>query len=187
MIAGNRGFAPEVIKEYKEKMAKANRDYVFCDTAENTDEYVNFYFIGMYEGKEVLYDTALYTLKLHHTSEIYEMAEHRAAQHFPEFRRIKYEEDENGDLEALDDLEEEIGLFMAEVITELEDEGEVKVQEYLEVDPHLDFGVGLDIALNVDAINPDVISKFIKDFNDDNVKLDDTLYTFHTQDEEMID
>lgn len=187
MVAENRGFDPSVIKEYREKMAKAKTNYVFCDTTENTEEYSNFYFIGMYEGREVLYDAALYTLKLHHTSEIYEIAEHRAAQHFPEFRRIKYEEDENGDLEALDDLEEEIGLFMAEVITELEDEGEVRVQEYLEVDPHLDFGIGLDIALNVDEIDHQVITKFIKEYNEDTLKLDDTLYTFHTQDEELMD
>ncbi|MEL7004051.1 MAG: hypothetical protein AAFN93_15125 [Bacteroidota bacterium] len=187
MVAENRGFNPSVIAEYREKMAHAKIDYVFCDTAENTDEYANFYFIGMYEGREVLYDAALYTLKLHHTSEIYEIAEHRAAQHFPEFRRIKYEEDENGDLEALDDLEEEIGLFMAEVITELEDEGEVKVQEYIELDANLDFGVGLDVALNVDEINHQTISKFIKEYNDDSLKLDDTLYTFHTQDEELMD
>ena len=83
------------------------------------DEYAHFYFIGKFEGKDVIYDTAIYTLRLHHESELYEIAEHRAAQHFPEYKKITYEEDENGNLATLDPLEEEIGLYMAEVIMTL--------------------------------------------------------------------
>jgi hypothetical protein len=40
--------------------------------------------------KDVIYDTAIYTLRLHHESELYE-AEHRAAKHF-EYKKINYEE-----------------------------------------------------------------------------------------------
>jgi len=187
MVSSNKGFQPEVIEEYKNKMADTNKSYVIADSEDNSDDYVNFFFVGMFEGKEVIYDAVIYTLKLHYNSELYEMAEHKAAKNFPEFESIRYKEDENGDLEVLDDKEEEIGLYMAEVIMELEEDGEVKVQEHVEVDKNIDFGIGLDVGLNVDEITEKVISKFVKEFNEDTLELDDTYYTFETQDEEILD
>ncbi len=115
---------------------------------------------------------------------MFEIAEHRAAKHFPEYRKISYEEDENGNLKALDDLEEEIGLFMAEVIVSLEEEGEVQVKEQVEIDQHLDFGIGLDACLHVEEITPAVISKFIEQYNEDTLKLDPMYYSFQTEPDE---
>jgi hypothetical protein len=178
----NKGYDPTVIVEYKERMKAGGKNYVFDDEAENTDEYVQFYFIGFHEGKEVIYDTVMYTLRLQHESELFEIAEHRAAQHFPEYKKINYEEDENGNLEALDPLEEEIGLFMAEVIVELEEEEAVKVKEHVDLDPHTDFGVALDVGIHVEKITAKEIEKFIRDFNEDTFSLDETLYSFQTQD-----
>jgi hypothetical protein len=152
------------------------------DEDEQTDEYVHFSFIGLFEGKEVIYDTVMYTLRLQHESELFEIAEHRAAKHFPEYKKINYEEDENGNLENLDPLEEEIGLFMAEVIMELEEEETVKVKEHVDMDPHTDFGVALDVGLHREKITANEIEKFIKDFNEDTITLDETLYSFQTQD-----
>ena len=183
MTVVNKGFDPQLVQEYREKMKKQNRNYMIIESEDNSDEYVNFYFLGMYEGKEVIYDAVIYTLRLHHNSELYEIAEHKAAQHFPEYKQIKYEEDENGDLATLDDLEEEIGLYMAEVIMELEEEGEVKVKEHVDLDPHIDFGIGLDAVLNVEKITPEVISGFVNDYNDDSLELDDTLYSFQLEEE----
>jgi len=187
MVPVNKGFEPDVINEYKKKMSNSGKNYIVADSEDNSDEYINFYFIGMYEGKEVVYDAVIYTLRLHYNSELYEIAEHKAAKFFPEFESIRYKEDENGDLEILDDKEEEIGLYMAEVIMELEEDGEVKVREHVELDPNIDFGVGLDVGLHVDEVNEKVISQFVKDYNEDNVKLDDTYYTFQTKDEEVMD
>ncbi len=164
-------------------MSKCNQNYLISESEDNSDEYVNFFFIGMYEGREVIYDAVIYTLRLHHTSEVYEIAEHKAAKRFPNYKKITYEEDENGDLKALDSISEEIGLFMAEVIMDLEEEESVKVQEHVEIDPNLDFGIGLDAALNVEVIKPEIISKFVKDYNEANLKLDKTLYAFQSQEE----
>lgn len=185
MSAANDGFNPDTIKEYRDKMESSGQNYVIQNSEDNTDEFINFCFVGLYEGKEVIYDTILYTLRLHHNSELFEIAEHKAAKRFPEFRSIKYEEDENGDLAKLDDMEEEIGLYMTEVIFDLEEEEAVKVQEHIEVDAHLDFGVGLSVCLNVDKVNHKVVEKFIKDYNEDTLKLDDTLYSFQTEDYEL--
>ena len=179
----NQNQNSQKIQEIKNNIKKLKSNFVFVNPEDNSDEYVNFNFIGMYEGKEVVYDAVMYTLRLHHNSELYEMAEHSAAKRFPEFKQIKYEEDENGDLKLLDDNEEEIGLFMAETIMELEEEGAVKVKEHVEVDVHLDFGVGLDIGLNVDSISPEVITSFVNSYNDDSLQLDDTMYSFETEDD----
>src|SRR5687767_14600744 len=177
----NKGFDPDVIRDYALKMKALGLEYLPDEEEESTNEYAHFYFIGKFEGKDVVYDTAIYTLRLHHESELYEIAEHRAAQHCPEYKKITYEEDENGNLAALDPLEEEIGLYMAEVIMSLEEEDAVKVKEHVDMDANADFGVSLDVGLHVDKIGPKVIEKFIKDFNEDNLRLDDTLYSFQTQ------
>lgn len=179
----NKGFDPTVIEEYRSQMRASGRNFLPDETDESTDEYAHFYFIGKHEGRDVIFDTVMYTLRLHHESEMHEIAEHRAAKHFPEYRKITYEEDENGNLEALDPLEEEIGLFMAEVIMELEEEGAVKVKEHVDVDIHADFGIGLDVGLNVEEITPEIIDRFIRDYNAGTLELDDTLYSFQTQDD----
>jgi hypothetical protein len=181
----NKGFNPEVISEYEEKIKLTKQSFIYDEEEESSDEYSHFYFIGKYEGNPVIYDAVIYTLRLHHESEMFEIAEHRAAQQFPSYKKISYEEDENGDLENLDPLEEEIGLFMAEVILELEEEESVKVKEHIEIDDNVDFGVSMDIGLHVEKITPQVIEKFIKEFNDGSIKLDPTLYSYQTQDQSL--
>lgn len=179
----NKAFNPQVIADYRKKMQAQNQDYLIIDTDDNSDEYVNFNFIGTYEGKEVIFDAVLYTLRIHYHSELFELAEHKAAQRFPNYKSIDYEEDENGNMKALNDEMEEIGLYLAEVMMELEEEEAVKVQEHLYLDPNVDFGVGLDVGLNVEQITPDIISRFVKQFNENSLVLDETLYTFEEEED----
>ncbi len=183
-MSNNQGYIPEEVEKLKQQMSESGKSFVVADSEDNSDEYMNFYFVGMYEGKEVIYDAALYTLRLHHSSELYELAEHKAAQRFPEYHKIAYEEDENGDIEPLGDLEEEIGLFITEAMEEMEEEEAVKVQEHVDEDVNIDFGIGLDVGLNIDNVTDEVIEKFISDFNEDNLKLDETLYSFQTKEED---
>jgi len=181
----NTGFSPEVIADYHGKMKAASRLFLADESDENSDEYFHFYFVGKFEGKDVVFDAVMYTLRLQHESEMFEIAEHRAAKHFPNYKKITYEEDENGNLSALDDEEEEIGLFMAEVIMELEEEDAVKVKEHVDMDEHVDFGVALDIGLHLEKITPFVIENFIQQFNSGTLNLDATLYSFQTKGEEV--
>ncbi|HAA13180.1 MAG TPA: hypothetical protein DCE41_16415 [Cytophagales bacterium] len=178
----NRGYEPSRITELKKKMGEAT--YLVVESDDNSDEFVNFNFVGLFEGREVIYDAALYTLRMHFESEVYELAEHRAAQRFPEFKKIRYEEDENGDLKSLDGLEEEIGLFMTEAMWEIEEEEIVKVQEHLEIDTNLDEGIGLNAGLNVPVIDESVIEKFIKEYKEDILNLDDTFFSFALEEDE---
>lgn len=166
------------------KKLKASRQaFIFDDDDQLTDDYAHFYFLGSHEGKEVLFDTVLYTLRMQHESELFEIAEQQAARHFPHYRKIQYEEDENGNLQPLDDQEEEIGLYMAEVMMELEEEGEVKVKEHVDLDLHHNCGIGLDVGLHIETVTPGIIESFIRDFNADKLVLDPGLYSFQTQSE----
>lgn len=172
------------LEAIKAKIKDSGQSYLVVDSEDNSDDYMNFLFTGYYEGKEVVFDAALYTLKIQHTSEMYEIAEHEAAKRFPEYRSIAYEEDENGDIAPLGDLEEEIGLYMAEVMEELEEEEAVKVQEHVDIDENSEESVGLDIGLNVEKVTPEVIEKFIEDFKNDALELDATFYTFQMEDDD---
>lgn len=183
-VINNKGFDSEVLADYKNKIRATGKTFLPEETEESNDECMHFYFIGKYENREVVYDAVMYTLRLHHESELFEVAEHRAAKHFPQYRKITYDEDENGNLKPLDSLEEEIGLYMAEVIVELQEEGEIKVKEHVELDLHLDFGIGINIGLNLEKVTPAIIERFIQDFNNDSLVLDDTMYSFETQQEE---
>src|SRR5687768_7037582 len=178
----NKGFDLQTIQDYKTRIQASGSSYVLDDEDEQNDEYVHFYFVGIYEGKEAIYDAVMYTLRMQHESELFEIAEHRAAKHFPEYKKITYEEDENGNLAALDPLEEEIGLYIAEVIMELEEDEAVKVKEHVDLDVNTDFGVALDVGLHRDKLSSAEIEKFIRDFNEDNLHLDENLYSFQTQD-----
>jgi len=180
----NKGFDPQIIGEYKRKMKTLGQAFILDEEDETTDEYAHFYFVGIHEDNEVIFDAVIYTLRLQHESELFEIAEHRAANHFPNYKKIAYEEDENGNLEPLDDQEEEIGLYMAEVIMELEEDEHVKVKEHVDQDIHVDFGIALDIGLHLEKITPEVIEQFIHDFNADAIKLDPTLYSFQTKEME---
>ncbi|WP_026953917.1 hypothetical protein [Algoriphagus vanfongensis] len=185
MSLPNPGFDPNEIEKLKKELKASGRSYQLIPDDENSDEFVNFYFIGMFEGKEVVYDAALYTLRLHHASEVYELAEHEAAKKFPNFNGIQYEEDENGNLLPLSSEEEEVGWFITEMIMEIEEEETVKVQEFVDIDTHHDYGIGVDGALNVEFIDEKVIQKFIKEFNDDTLVLDETAYSFQSEEEDV--
>lgn len=185
MSVANPGFDPKNIENLKSDLQKSGKNFKIIPDEENSDEFVNFYFLGVHEGKEAIYDAALYTLRLHHASEVYELAEHEAAKKFPNFKGINYEEDENGNMKPLSSEEEEIGWFITEMIMEMEEEETVKVQEFIDIDTNHDYGVGLDAALNLEEINEDAISKFVKEFNDDTIVLDDTMYSFQTEDDEV--
>lgn len=185
MTFSNPGFDQQNIDNLKTELEKSGKNFKIIPDEENSEEFVNFYFIGMFEGKEVIYDAALYTLRLHHASEVYELAEHEAAKKFPNFKGINYEEDENGNMKPLSSEEEEIGWFITEIIMEMEEEETVKVQEFVDVDTNHDYGVGVDAALNVEEISEKTIAKFVQEFNDDTLVLDETLYAFQTEEDEI--
>jgi hypothetical protein len=149
---------------------KLSKDLFYIDDQdEPTDECVHFYFITMQAGQEVICDCVLYTLRLHHESEMHEEAEARVYEKFSDYLESNVESP---------DKEEEIGMLMAEILLELEEEEAVKVQEHLELDHDNPVGLGIDAGLNVPVISNEVIGKFISEFKAGTLKLDSALYTF---------
>ncbi|EIM73418.1 hypothetical protein A3SI_18026 [Nitritalea halalkaliphila LW7] len=178
MKSTNEGFDPTFIQNFQASCAATGKNFRLVEEEDNTEEYVRFQFVGKYEGKDVLYDAALYTLRLHHASEVIELAEHEAAKKFKNFSSIRYEEDEDGNLKPLSPEEEEIGWFITEMIHQIEDEETVKVQEFIDLDTNHDFGIGLDAALNRDFISEKEVAHFVQSFNEDTLQLDDTFLFF---------
>ncbi|MGB3619172.1 MAG: hypothetical protein WBA12_13725 [Catalinimonas sp.] len=176
----NPGFDPKEIETLRKEIERGGRSYVLNEEEPQGDEFAHFFFLGKHEGQEVICDAVLYTLRLEHSSQVYEMADQRAQKQFPSYKPLEFEVDARGELQMPEELDEEVELFKAEVMMELEEEEAVKVQEYVSVDTSFDYGIGIEACLNVEEITPDVIEGFIADHNADQVKLDDTYYAFHS-------
>jgi hypothetical protein len=164
------------LREIKKALTNTSAEYLLDPDDTLGEEYAHFYFYGDYKGKRVVFDALLYTLRLQHESEVFEIAEEKASRQFPAYKKLQEEVETEFD----SDLEEEIGLFMAEVIQELEEEEAVKVKEHVDFDESNEFGIGLDIGLNVDKVTLELIERFIKDFRANKLTLDDMLYSFQT-------
>lgn len=175
-------FDGETIGMVKKEMARLGSDYVINDSDDNSDDYLEFFFVGTHNGNEVLFDTAMYTLQLHHESELYDEAERRAAKKFPEYRDLMNKGVEMKEGVLPEKLEDEIGMFITEAMLDLEEEESIKVKEHMEVDEDLEARVGIDVCLNVDKITPAVVEKFISDFSSGEMRLDPTLYSFESDD-----
>jgi len=180
LLPMNLGFDPEEIQLLKEECAEEGSNFVLVeDDMEMSDsgEMAHFQFVGLYEGKEVIYDAVINTLQIYHNSLVYEEAEKKVAALYKDFLPLEQR------TEAYKP-NEEAEILLEELIEEMEDEETIKVAEYIEIDPSFEYGVGLDVGLNVTEITVEVIEKFIEDFNAGTLQLDKTLYSFKLTDDE---
>ena len=177
----NPGYEPAEISKLSQQLS--GKSFLTIETDDDNDEFRHFYFLGKHEGRAVIYDAVVYTLRLQHESEMLEIAEEKAMERFPEYRRIRESGGENDDAIS-PELESEIGLFLAETIMELEEQGDVKVTEHAEIDTEASYGIGLDVGLNVARLTDGILEKLITDFNSDTLALDETLVTFERKDED---
>jgi hypothetical protein len=51
----NKGFDPQTIEEYRARIEAGGMLYVEDEEDERSDEYCHFYFLGKFEGKDVVY------------------------------------------------------------------------------------------------------------------------------------
>jgi hypothetical protein len=178
----NLGFDPQEINQLLKECLEAERSFVYFDDLEldepRGDEYAHFHFVGQDEGQEVIYDAILYTLRMHHSSLVYEEAERRATKAFPFYVPVE-KRDET--FQPNEELDEEVELLIMEIMEELEENDEIKVLEHVEIDPNTDYGVCLDVCLNVEMITDKIVEKFVRDFNQNILQLDPTLYSFKSE------
>jgi hypothetical protein len=181
----NDGYDPKEIAQLRQECENEGSTFVYFEDEEDfghsADEYAHFQFVGDYKGQEVIYDAVIYTLRLHHSSLVYEAAEKKAIKQFPLYVPIENRDDSYQANEAMD---EEVELMITELIEEIEENEEIKVAENVEIDEDFEYGVGLDVCLNVEEIDDEVVEKFIEDFLGNKLELDKTLYSFTTADED---
>ncbi|GAB3885612.1 hypothetical protein [Spirosoma agri] len=180
----NEGFNPEEINALKEECQQEGKSFVYVEDDDldvlESGECVHIQFPGEYQGQEVIFDALVYTLRLHHSSLVYEMAVEQVQKTFPEYVPP---EDRKPNYKITPELEEEAETALTEIIDEIEETETVKVQEHVEVDNEFDYGISLDICLNVEEVTDEVIENFIRNFKANSLNLDNTLYSF-TSDEE---
>ncbi len=174
----NPGLQPAEIEKIRRQCREKKQSYVLNEDEPQGDEFAHFFFVGKHQGRDCIFDAVMYTLRLHHSSVLYEMAEERAEGQFPRYKR-KLDEDEDEE-----EVDEEIEIFKAEVMDELEESESVKVQEYIHIDTDFDYGYALEVCLNLEEITGADIEKFVRDFTAGTLKLDKTLYTFHHEGDE---
>lgn len=180
----NDGFDPEEINALKDECREEGKSFVYVEDDDSdvleSGECVHIQFPGVYEQQEVIYDALVYTLRLHHSSLVYEMAVEEVQKTFPTYVPP---EDRELNYRITPEMEEEAETALTEIIEELEETETVKVQEHVEVDTDFDYGISLDVCLNVEEITDEVIEKFVRDFKANTLSLDTTLYSFMSEEE----
>jgi len=175
----NQGFDAAEIKMLREECKQAGMNYVYCEDEDvemsDNGELVHVQFVGVYKTKDVIYDAIIYTLRLHHSSLVYEKAVEQVRKIVPSYLPVD-ERGPNYKISAED--EEEAEELIAEIMEAIEDEEDIKVKEHLDIDPDFEYGVSLDVCLNVEAVTEEVVEKFVNDFNKGTLRLDPTLYSF---------
>jgi len=181
----NEGFDPEEINALKEECRQEGKSFVYVEDDDldvlESGECVHIQFPGSYQGQEVVFDALVYTLRLHHSSLVYEMAVEQVQKAYPTYVPP---EDRKPNYTIDSDLEDEAETALTEIIEEIEETETVKVQEHVEVDTNFEYGISLDVCLNVEEITDEVIENFIRNFKANTLHLDNTLYSFMSDGQE---
>ena len=181
----NPGFDPEEIAQLKAECKAENSNFIYVedefeDEGDN-NEHAHVQFVGTYKDQEVIYDALIFTLRLHHSTLVYDEALERLKKEMPNY--ISPDE-RPANYKISDEQEDEAELLLTEFIEEIEEGEEITVREHVEIDDQFEYGVGLEVGLNKTEIDEEVISDFIKAFTAGNVELDPTLYSFTGSEEE---
>lgn len=163
----NIGFEKEEISFLRKECEIEGKNFIIVEDEEGlgeTNEFAHFQFIGKYDGKEVIYDTLMATLAFHFESTLWEMALERLGKQL------------NVDADDIDVQRYEEDIY--DIMDEIEEEEGFQVAESVEIDADFEYGIGIEVQLNVPEITDEVIEKFIADFNEGKLQLDKTMYSF---------
>ena len=181
----NPGFDPEEIAQLKEECKAENSNFIYVEDEfeddDDNNEHAHVQFVGTYKDQEVIYDALIFTLRLHHSTLVYDEALERLKKEMPNY--ISPDE-RPANYKISDEQEDEAELLLTEFIEEIEENEEITVREHVEIDDQFEYGVGLEVGLNKTEINDKIISDFIKAFTTCKVELDPTFYSFTCIEEE---
>lgn len=180
----NPGFDPAEVRQLQAVLDAKGKSFQYIDEEEISSEMAEFLFIGQHHGQAVIYDCLLGTLRLAYESRLDELAEARTLAKFPDYKGFEFDVDENGNAVQVGEISEEVEDYKAFCMFEIEEAGLADVAESLVVDPEFEFGLGLEVYLNVPEITEEVIARFIADFNAGTLTLDTTKYSFESESDE---
>ncbi|MCS7005733.1 MAG: hypothetical protein NZM38_10475 [Cytophagales bacterium] len=163
----NKGYDAEEIAKIKELCRKAGQNFIYNEEEENDENAARIFFVGNYNGQEVIFDAFIYTLEMEYTLNIYDVAEAILMAENPKLKKEDFEKLEGKLVEELDALAEQISF-----------DSDFDVQEFIQYDESADYGVGLDVCLNWKSVTKERIEKFIDEFNKGTFQLDKTFYSF---------
>ena len=185
-MAENRGLNPDEIRQLKAEFQAGGKPFRYVDEEELSSDMAEFFFIGLYKGKEVVFDCLLGTLRLAYESSLLEMAEQRTKEKFPDYRGFDFEVDELGNAIGEDYEEsEEVEAYKAFAMYEIEEAGDANVAESVTYDEDFEYGIGMEAYLNLPEISEEVILNFIRDHNSGSLRLDPVRYSFESEDDEL--
>lgn len=181
----NLGFDPAEIAQLKKECKEEGLPYVIIvddeEDIEFSPDFCEVQFVGKYEGKEVVYDAIFYTLRMHHEGLVYDEAEKKAMKLFPHYKPVELRDTK---YKASDEEDDEVELLIVEFMEEIMEDESIKAKESITIDDTIEFGIGIEVILNVEEITPEIMSDFINQYNQGTVKLDDTYYSFAYDDDE---
>lgn len=181
----NPGFDPEEIAQLKEECKAENANFIYVEDEfeddDDNNEHAHVQFVGKYKDQEVIYDALIFTLRLHHSTLVYDEALERLKKEMPNYVSP---DERPANYKISDEQEDEAELLLTEFIEEIEENEEITVREHVEIDDQFEYGVGLEVGLNKTEINDKIISDFVKAFTTGNVQLDPTLYSFTGSEDE---
>lgn len=182
----NPGFDPAEIAQLKAECKAERLNFVYIadefeDEEEENNEHAHIQFVGYFKDKEVVYDALIYTLRLHHSTLVYDAALERLKSEIPSYVSP---DERTDDYPVNPEQDEEAEILLTEFIEEIEENEEIKVKEHVETDDQFEYGIGLEVGLNKTEINDKVINDFIIRFNSGRIQLDPTLYSFTGSEEE---
>lgn len=179
-MSHNPGFLPEEIEKLKAQLRKSGKSFQYIDEDELSSEMAEFLFIGTHNNKPVIFDCLLGTLRMAYESNLDELAEAKALEKYPDYKGFEFEVDDDGSARALGEINEDVEQYKAYCMYEIEEEGLANVAESIEIDSSFEFGVGIEVYLNVPEINEEIIERFIREFNSNSLRLDPVRYSFES-------
>ena len=165
----NIGFNKEEIAQLRAECIKEGKPYVLVEDEEDfaeTGQAVHFQFVGVKHDQEVIYDVLMTTLEMEYQLELYDTA--------------VLEISEEIKVNNISD-EKKIEEMLEEAMNLLEEEEAVKVAEQISIDNDFEYGIGVEYVKNIPVITDTEIRLFIKEFSDGKLKIDKTLYSFESE------
>src|SRR5215217_4412878 len=121
----NPGFDPEEIAQLRRECKAERSNFIHVDDEfeeeEENNEHAHVQFVGIYKDAEVIYDALIYTLRLHHSTLVYDEALERLKKEMPNYIS-QDERPENYKISA--EEEEDAEMLLTEFIEEIEENEE---------------------------------------------------------------